>query len=122
MKCVIFTEGGKNGGFGHVTRCLSLSQAFMERGIYTKLIINGDEAVENLLKGEEYILVDLIKKRREVKDLFRENDIVIVDSYLAEPDFYTEISEKVRKPVYIDYNMRFDYPEGIVLNGNIYAP
>ena len=33
MKVFIITEGSKNTGFGHITRCLSLYQAFKERGI-----------------------------------------------------------------------------------------
>ena len=40
MKVFIITEGGKNIGFGHITRCLSLYQAFEEKGILPKFIIN----------------------------------------------------------------------------------
>ena len=32
MKLLILTEGGENIGFGHVSRCLSLCQAFEARG------------------------------------------------------------------------------------------
>ena len=31
MKVFIITEGGKNIGFGHITRCLSLYQALKEK-------------------------------------------------------------------------------------------
>ena len=31
MNVFIITEGTKNTGFGHITRCLSLYQAFEER-------------------------------------------------------------------------------------------
>ncbi len=31
MKVFIITEGGKNIGFGHINRCLSLYQAFEEK-------------------------------------------------------------------------------------------
>jgi len=31
MKVFIITEGSKNTGFGHITRCLSLYQAFEEK-------------------------------------------------------------------------------------------
>lgn len=31
MKVFILTEGGKDIGFGHITRCLSLYHAFEER-------------------------------------------------------------------------------------------
>ena len=31
-KVIILTEGGKKVGFGHITRCISLYQAFEEKG------------------------------------------------------------------------------------------
>ena len=40
MKVFIITEGSKNIGFGHITRCISLYQAFEERGIIPEFIIN----------------------------------------------------------------------------------
>jgi len=43
MKVFIITEGGKNIGFGHITRCLSLYQAFEEKEIIPEFILNSDE-------------------------------------------------------------------------------
>jgi len=40
MKVFIITEGSKNIGFGHITRCISLYQVFEERGILPEFIIN----------------------------------------------------------------------------------
>jgi len=40
LKAFIITEGSKNIGFGHITRCISLYQAFEERGIIPEFIIN----------------------------------------------------------------------------------
>ena len=122
MKCAIFTEGGISSGFGHITRCLSLSQAFKKEGISCKLMINGDETVEKLLAGEEYILTDWIGDQKETDLELEESDIAVIDSYLAEPVFYDKVASKVKVPVFIDDNKRFDYPRGIVINGNIYAP
>ena len=45
MKVFIITEGGKDIGFGHITQCLSLYQAFKEKGILPKFIINGDNNI-----------------------------------------------------------------------------
>ena len=51
MNVFIITEGGKNIGFGQITRCLSLYQTFKERGIKPKFIINGDSDINmNILK------------------------------------------------------------------------
>ena len=49
MKVFIITEGSKNTGFGHITRCLSLYQAFKKRGILPTFIINGDNSFKYLL-------------------------------------------------------------------------
>ena len=38
-KVFILTEGGENKGFGHITRCTSLYQAFEEKGIIPEFIV-----------------------------------------------------------------------------------
>ena len=55
MKVTILTEGGRDTGYGHITRCTSVYQAFEERGIKSQLIVNGDETIKNLLKGKLFI-------------------------------------------------------------------
>jgi len=121
MKVFIITEGGKNIGFGHITRCLSLCQAFEERGILPKYIINGDDNIEYLLKGIKYQKLNWIEKCDKLFELIKDANIAIIDSYLADISVYNTLSDLVRLAVYIDDNKRLDYPEGIVLNGNIHA-
>lgn len=48
MKFFIITEGSKNKGFGHITRCLSLYQAFEEKEIIPEPILNSDDNIELL--------------------------------------------------------------------------
>ena len=55
MKVFIVTEGGSKIGFGHVTRCISLSEAFEEKGIFPEFIVNGDDTVLNFLKERTYV-------------------------------------------------------------------
>ncbi len=121
MKVFIITEGGKYIGFGHITRCLSLYQAFEERGIKPKFIINRDNNIESLLNGANYQLLNWIKKRGKLLELIKEADITIIDSYLADISLYNKISKIVKLPVYIDDNKRLYYPDGVVVNGNIHA-
>lgn len=123
MKVFIITEGGINIGFGHITRCLSLYQAFEERGIIPKFIINGGDSIEGLLKHINYQIINWIdeKERNEIFKIVENADIAIIDSYLADIPFYEKLSNLVKIPVYIDDNKRLDYPKGIVLNGNIHA-
>lgn len=121
MKVFIITEGSKNTGFGHITRCLSLYQAFEERGIKPKFIINGDNDIEYLLKDINYQIFNWLDEKSKLFEMVKDADIAIIDSYLADISLYNKIANLVKISVYIDDNKRLDYPKGIVLNGNIHA-
>lgn len=121
MKIIILTEGGKNIGFGHITRCMALYQAFEEKGIMSELIINGDEDVKCLLGDKNYRILNWLRKEKKTFELVKKSTIVIIDSYLASISLYENLSNLVEIPVYIDDTKRLNYPRGIVLNGNVYA-
>ena len=121
MKIFIITEGGKNVGFGHITRCISLYQAFEERETMSELIINGDDSILDLLKGKNYWIFNWFREKDKLFKLVKNADVAIIDSYLADISSYESLSNLVKTPVYIDDNQRLDYPKGIVVNGNIYA-
>ena len=121
LKVYILTEGGSNIGYGHITRCLSLYQAFEEKGIKPKFLVNGDASVTDSIRGIDYEITNWLKMRQQIFKRLKDSDIVIVDSYLADEKFYKNLAELVRLPVYIDDNKRIDYPKGIVVNGSIHA-
>jgi len=121
MKVFIITEGTKNTGFGHITRCLSLYQAFKERGILPEFIINGDNNIEYLLKDVNYQIFNWLDEKSKLFEMIKDADIAIIDSYLADISVYNTLSELVKLSVYIDDNKRLNYPKGIVVNGGIYA-
>lgn len=121
MKVCIVTEGGGKRGFGHITRCVSLYQAFNEIEIIPQFIVNGDETVQNMLKDINHETFDWIADERKLLAVLRNADIVFVDSYQAGRDLYNKISNQVKTAVYLDDNMRLDYPKGIILNGAVFA-
>ena len=121
MKVFIITEGGRNIGFGHITRCIALCQAFEERGIKPEFIINGDNTVKGLLNGRRCQVFNWLKEEGRLFKIINKTSIAIIDSYLADVRFYKRISSKVEISVYIDDNNRLDYPRGFVVNGAIYA-
>jgi len=121
MKVCIITEGGKKMGFGHITRCSSIYQAFNEIGIIPQFIVNGDESIHNLLKDINPETFDWINNQKKLLATLRDADIVFVDSYHADYNLYKEISSPVKTAVYLDDNMRLEYPKGFVLNGAISA-
>lgn len=121
MKVIILTEGSRNIGFGHITRCAALYQAFKENSIRPLFLINGDETIRDLLKDMNYEIVNWIEKKKELFNCIKNADVVVIDSYIADYELYEKVSKLIKVPVYIDDNKRIDYPRGIVVNGTIYA-
>jgi len=121
MNVFILTEGGKDAGLGHITRCTSIYQAFEEVGIRPALIVNGDEAVQDLLKDKNFMLFDWLDDRERLFAAVRNADIVFIDSYLADCNLYEKISNIAGTGVYFDDKARVEYPKGFVLNGAIFA-
>lgn len=121
MKPLIITEAGNNIGFGHLTRCISLYEAFEERGVVPVFAVNSDNTVEGLLKGKDYQLFNWLQDRDGLSELLKYSSITIIDSYVADPAFYRYLSEAARILVCIDDTNRIDYPKGVVINGSIYA-
>ena len=121
MKVFILTEGGVNIGFGHITRCVALYQAFEEKGMLPEFIVNGDDSVKDLLTDAKYYRFNWVKEKNKALKIIANADITIIDSYLADISFYEEVSCLTKTPVYIDDIKRLDYPKGVVINGGIFA-
>lgn len=121
MKICILTEGGRDIGFGHVARCVSIYQAFEERDIQPLLIVNGDETVKDLLQNKNYRNFDWLSNRSLLFELLDNPDIAFVDSYLADYQLYEKVSHLAEKTVYLDDNIRINYPKGFVVNGAVFA-
>jgi UDP-2,4-diacetamido-2,4,6-trideoxy-beta-L-altropyranose hydrolase len=117
----IVTEGGRGLGFGHITRCLSLYQAFKEQGITPEFIINGDETIRILLRSIKYQIFNWQKEKDRFVHLIESADIVIMDSYLVDSSLCQIVSQVAKVSVYIDDDKRLSYPRGFIINGNIYA-
>lgn len=117
-RVIIFTEGGDNIGFGHITRCSALYEELLERKIETIFVVYGKN-IEDILKGKNYINQDW-KDKEFLQNFLRKDDYIIIDSYLADLDIYEYISSNTSKCMYIDDNNRLKYPKGIILNPVLY--
>ncbi|WP_166805862.1 UDP-2,4-diacetamido-2,4,6-trideoxy-beta-L-altropyranose hydrolase [Jeotgalibacillus sp. R-1-5s-1] len=121
MKVLIFTEGGSQSGFGHISRCCSIYDELERRAISVKFIICGDKKhISETLKNRKYELYNWTElqniKRINLKDM-----ICIIDSYKASSAIYNYIANQSIKILCIDDYNRLNYPEGIVLNPSIYT-
>lgn len=122
MKIIILTEGGKNFGFGHITRCIGLYQYFeREEGAVPIMFINGDKSIKYLLSNIKYNIFNWLNQDEKILSTIKSAEVVIIDSYLADKDFYRKVSERVKTALFFDDYKRIDYPKGIVVNGSIYA-
>lgn len=117
----ILTEGGTTCGFGHLTRCISLYQAFKHVDIQPVMILNAESKISPILDEINYQLVDWVSDISYTLDLISGAEIVVVDSYLASKEQMEQIAESVILAAFIDDNNRLDYPKGAVINGLLYA-
>lgn len=117
MTALILTEGGNLMGYGHVTRCIALYDAFDSLHVDCRLIINGTKELENLIGDRSYIIMDW---QSQLDTFLQESllaDIVLVDSYRLNISEYEQISRAVDGlTVYLDDDNRLEYPEGIIIN------
>jgi spore coat polysaccharide biosynthesis predicted glycosyltransferase SpsG/RimJ/RimL family protein N-acetyltransferase len=120
MKVFIVTEGGKNIGLGHITRCTAIYQALQERAIQPIFIINCDESVQRQFEDSS-ISFDWLNDTEKLFSYIEDADIVFVDSYFAGYDLYEKILSVAGIGVYFDDNVRIEYPKGFVVNGAIFA-
>jgi len=121
MKIFIITEGNAKIGYGHLTRCLSISQGFKARGFSTTFIIYCDESGKRVLGGMRPIAFDWIEETDNLIELIQGADVAIIDSYLADITVYERISRSVKRAVFLDDNLRISYPPGIIINGAVNA-
>lgn len=121
MKALILTEGGRDIGFGHIMRCLAFYEGLSRARIRTKLVISTDHGVKEILKNKRYKIANWLDTIDVItKEIYRAN-IIIIDSYLADINFYNKISGFGKNMVYIDDFNRLNYPKGIIINGSVYA-
>jgi UDP-2,4-diacetamido-2,4,6-trideoxy-beta-L-altropyranose hydrolase len=121
VKAVIVTEGFEGTGYGHLMRCLSLYQAFEERGITPTYIADSDDIGGQLLGHINLVVLDWRNNRDELARLSLNSDVVIIDSYLADAQVYEQLRRACRQIVCLDDFLRIPYPPGVIVNGTIGA-
>ncbi len=113
----ILTEGGGNIGMGHISRCLSLAQAFQERGYPSTMIVNGEKLHAKVFGETAYIELDWINHAKELLSIVDQADIILIDSYFAPQEQYQQLASACQTIAFVDDEVRINYPEGVVVNG-----
>jgi len=120
MRAFFVTEGGKDIGFGHLNRCLSLCLELERRGFEVVFVVNKDISALNRLKSKD-VKTYSNNNIMEVFGFIKGSDLAVIDSYKLRIEDYKRIGEVVRLLACIDDNKRIDYPPGIVTNGALNA-
>jgi UDP-2,4-diacetamido-2,4,6-trideoxy-beta-L-altropyranose hydrolase len=122
-KIAILTEGGSDKGFGHITRCLALSQY---KDFMPLILIRGDKNnnMWSFIQHNPCIFMDWINdpKVELILNTVDKFDAIFIDSYFTTPDFYERIKHKAKVLVCLDDTERIEYPDNTVIwNGGISA-
>jgi spore coat polysaccharide biosynthesis predicted glycosyltransferase SpsG len=117
----ILTEGNQSTGFGHITRCLSIYQAFLEKNIQPTFIINGDDTAKPFLLDINCIYFDWLIDSGKLLAIIPYNSIVIIDSLLAELSQIERIIMHVSYPVIIDDFKRLTYSKGLIIDWTVFS-
>ena len=118
-KLTVLTEGGGVYGFGHITRCLSITRCFEDFGIKIDFIIDGDGSVNSILENQSFILMNWLNKKSVLKELY-ESSYVLIDSLRIKSCQIKDIQKLDISVIYIDDHKRQNILEkGFVLDWTV---
>jgi len=127
-KIFLRADGNQQIGTGHIMRCLSLADAFRERGAVCAFV-TAEPYLQPLIRERGYECHVLGTKYDHMNEEFPvflslleewRPSCVILDSYFVTPDYMRSVRSKT-PVVYIDDLNAFDYAADIVVNYNLYA-
>ncbi len=121
MRVRIYTEGGSEVGYGHLMRCAGLYDAVRERGWQCEFVVNGDDSLAGVLEGRSFLLRRWDKDSGADSAASNEEEVAVIDSYLAPEAVYKQIAKRVSLVVSIDDFGRLAYPPGIVVRAGAIA-
>jgi UDP-2,4-diacetamido-2,4,6-trideoxy-beta-L-altropyranose hydrolase len=125
MNILLLTEGGKDIGFGHLTRCLALVEGIKEARVKVRFAVNGDNTAKKFLRqyAIDPIIMDWVKEKNKILRMAQDSDLIIVDSYKAPVNFYESLyKQRIDSHLVAidDYN-RINYAVDTVINPSVYG-
>jgi len=120
MRVLFVTEAARSTGFGHIYRCIALSEAFKENGINSQFLIFSEAKTKRIFSKEGFIFLNW-QKDKKLLEIIKRFEIVVLDSYLAGGTLRRKICKFAKLPVFIDDYKTFHYQRGIVLDWTINA-
>lgn len=113
-RLVVFTEGDRTRGLGHVSRCSAYAQGWAQRGGQVSWVLDGDDAAVALIGAGQQV-----EKRRWQEDeapaFDARPDMALIDSYVASDAAMAAIARASVATVFID-DLNRSYPAGFVVH------
>ena len=97
-KLFIITEGGKELGFGHITRTISLSTYFISFGYEIQFLVNGDDSLNEILSSYSYKIYNWLHSYETLLQDLKYADLILLDS-MQILDSQIKQLEALRKPI-----------------------
>lgn len=116
-RIIFLTEGGLKIGFGHLTRCIALYQAFLEKGFLSTFIVHGDDSVINVLHDVPFLRKNWLNGIECIKSTI-ENSIIIVDTFSISDKLLIQLSD-ISKITILDDFIRRDHHNKLVIDWTI---
>tara|TARA_R110002051_G_scaffold11314_3_gene41263 strand:- start:465 stop:1448 length:984 start_codon:yes stop_codon:yes gene_type:complete len=112
---VIFTEGGRARGLGHVSRCSAYARYRLEQGGRVLWMLDGDELATAMIADCGEVRIGPWQDDPAALPDLRPA-VAIVDSYRVSPAVIAAIADQATTPIFIDDLQRLSYPRGLVVH------
>lgn len=116
MNISILTEAGRGIGFGHLTRCIAITEEFRKLGNSVNLVVylKDLEFLDESFEAENWLV-------RSPREVVSGCDIVVIDSYLVSFDWLYQAALEDCLIVQLDDYNRMTYPVNLIVNPNVFA-
>ncbi|MBL0709294.1 MAG: glycosyl transferase [Sulfurimonas sp.] len=102
----VVTEGGRMFGFGHITRCLSISTIFERYNFDINFILNGDSSVSSILDKTKHTVFDWSKEQNKLLNILLESSFILIDSMQITDQEILNIEALGKEVIFIDDEKR----------------
>lgn len=101
-KLVVITEGGKEIGFGHITRTISVATQFLNFGYELHFIINGDNCIVDIMKPYYYEIYNWQTETQELEKSVKNCQLILLDSMTILDNQIKQLESLQIPIIYID--------------------
>ena len=119
-KITIITEGGELFGFGHITRCLSIANRFLNYDFSVKFLIDGDDTLLSILKDIKYEIFNWSTQEQQLFEELKSSTIILIDSIEIKDELILKIQSLGALIIYIDDERRRNILDsGVVIDWTV---